>query len=433
MPSFRHLEVVIQSQADFEGSSEIHNLEYEFKLITRSNICAFGCRVAWLQDCYVAPDLKPSICCVLDQATLTPVVLGGKIYAWCLSLKNIEHAAVPIDTLADRCTPIHTCTKLSKQLAKDEMLLHNMDGETLMVVELHGYGTLGWRTKMPVNFELLDIEVLAGPADKLVAVNLLKIQFQAGPTQLQADFEGSSEIHNLEYEFKLLPAVELVQSPNLFWYFVSNLSAVHRMLLHNMDGETLMVVELHGYGTLEPSSVNKLYSYSFSRPAILPPSRNYYARPTPPDLLYEETYLNDQGSYHGKTIYEWNIDGEAEYGILKKLHQVLMYATVCCQYGNTDHAVVKFIINGFTGQLKGWWDNVLSPVQQQEILTSIKIDVDPTTHQPVQRTSTIGKMRRTAIHTHEILLAICRSVVWWTDLIVDEFVWELRHNHLGIG
>ncbi|GMP44497.1 hypothetical protein CsSME_00013410 [Camellia sinensis var. sinensis] len=32
MPSFRHLEVVIQFQADFEGSSEIHNLEYEFKL-----------------------------------------------------------------------------------------------------------------------------------------------------------------------------------------------------------------------------------------------------------------------------------------------------------------------------------------------------------------------------------------------------------------
>ncbi|THG05771.1 hypothetical protein TEA_002325 [Camellia sinensis var. sinensis] len=52
------------------------------------------------------------------------------------------------------------------------MLLHNMDGETLMVVELHGYGTL--------------------------------IQFQADPTQLQADFEGSSEIHNLEYEFKLV-------------------------------------------------------------------------------------------------------------------------------------------------------------------------------------------------------------------------------------
>ncbi|KAI8014016.1 hypothetical protein LOK49_LG05G03884 [Camellia lanceoleosa] len=33
-----------------------------------------GCRVAWLQDCFfifsVAPDLKPFICCVLDQVLL---------------------------------------------------------------------------------------------------------------------------------------------------------------------------------------------------------------------------------------------------------------------------------------------------------------------------------------------------------------------------
>ncbi|CAL5397226.1 unnamed protein product [Camellia sinensis] len=49
----------------------------------------------------------------------------------------------------------------------------------------------------------------------------------------------------------------------------------------------------------EPSSVNKLHSYSSSRPAMLPPSRNYYARPTPLDVLYEETYINDQRSYHG--------------------------------------------------------------------------------------------------------------------------------------
>ena len=71
----------------------------------------------------------------------------------------------------------------------------------------------------------------------------------------------------------------------------------------------------------EPTSVNKLRSYSSTRPTMLPPTSNYYARPTPPDVLYEETYINDQGSYHGKTIYEWNIDGESEYGIYKKLHK----------------------------------------------------------------------------------------------------------------
>ncbi|PKI71450.1 hypothetical protein CRG98_008123 [Punica granatum] len=40
----------------------------------------------------------------------------------------------------------------------------------------------------------------------------------------------------------------------------------------------------------------------------------------------------------------------------------------------SDPAIAHMLIARFTGQLKGWWDNYLSPFQQNEILTSVKTD-----------------------------------------------------------
>ncbi|PKI58299.1 hypothetical protein CRG98_021305 [Punica granatum] len=40
----------------------------------------------------------------------------------------------------------------------------------------------------------------------------------------------------------------------------------------------------------------------------------------------------------------------------------------------SDPAIAHMLIAGFTGQLKGWWDNYLSPFLQNEILTSVKTD-----------------------------------------------------------
>ena len=124
----------------------------------------------------------------------------------------------------------------------------------------------------------------------------------------------------------------------------------------------------------EIQTANKI-SYS-SRPvdrmALTGPSRYYYTRPTPQDILYEEDFLHTQKSYHGKTIYEWNIDGKSEYQIFETVHHILMYCTVCKQNDNSDHQIARFIVNGFTGILKGWWDNFLSEVQKSEILNATK-------------------------------------------------------------
>ena len=41
-------------------------------------------------------------------------------------------------------------------------------------------------------------------------------------------------------------------------------------------------------------------------------TKNYYPRPTFPDMLYEERNQYTQVSYTSGTIYEWNIDGMTE-------------------------------------------------------------------------------------------------------------------------
>ncbi|PIA27489.1 hypothetical protein AQUCO_07700041v1 [Aquilegia coerulea] len=108
----------------------------------------------------------------------------------------------------------------------------------------------------------------------------------------------------------------------------------------------------------------------------IPPTRTYYPRPTPADVLNEEDYISIQTSYSAKTIYEWNIDSLSEYMIYVTLHRILMFATVCKNSNNTDQQTAGCIVAGFTGQLKGWWDNLLTPSQREEILGSVKIEIN---------------------------------------------------------
>uniref|UniRef100_A0A7N0TRA8 Uncharacterized protein n=1 Tax=Kalanchoe fedtschenkoi TaxID=63787 RepID=A0A7N0TRA8_KALFE len=49
-----------------------------------------------------------------------------------------------------------------------------------------------------------------------------------------------------------------------------------------------------------------------------------------------------------------------------------MYSTISKTAGNTDLNIAKMITAGFTGQLKGWWDNYLTPQNKDEILSTVK-------------------------------------------------------------
>ena len=50
-----------------------------------------------------------------------------------------------------------------------------------------------------------------------------------------------------------------------------------------------------------------------------------------------------------------------------------MYLSICRHINNnSDHATCKMIIAGFTGQLRGWWDNFLSPEERYAITNAYK-------------------------------------------------------------
>ena len=106
-----------------------------------------------------------------------------------------------------------------------------------------------------------------------------------------------------------------------------------------------------------------------------PKTRNYYPRPTFPNMQFEERNQYTQASYTNGTIYEWNIDGMTEYNILTKLQEMTMVSTTYKLNNRmSDHAVAQTIVVGFTGQLKGWWDNYLTFDDRNSILKAYRIN-----------------------------------------------------------
>ena len=54
-------------------------------------------------------------------------------------------------------------------------------------------------------------------------------------------------------------------------------------------------------------------------------TKNWYSRPTPPDMQFEERVFQTQFSVSTDKLYEWNIDGLSEQGIINKMsHMVLL-------------------------------------------------------------------------------------------------------------
>ncbi|CAG7870154.1 unnamed protein product, partial [Brassica rapa] len=85
----------------------------------------------------------------------------------------------------------------------------------------------------------------------------------------------------------------------------------------------------------------------------------------------------EQSRFNSSSVYDWNIDGISEYNILIFLQKMTMAANAYrTQIGNEDKTVAELLIAGFSGQLKGWWDNYLTNQQRTEILDSVKTDED---------------------------------------------------------
>ncbi|KAL6326933.1 hypothetical protein AAG906_012540 [Vitis piasezkii] len=103
-------------------------------------------------------------------------------------------------------------------------------------------------------------------------------------------------------------------------------------------------------------------------------TRNYYPRPTFPDMQFEERNQYTQASYTSGTIYEWNIDGMTEYNILTKLQEMTMVSTAY-KLNNRRRIMRSSTIVAFGfGRFKGWWDNYLTIDDKNSILKAYRIN-----------------------------------------------------------
>ena len=135
----------------------------------------------------------------------------------------------------------------------------------------------------------------------------------------------------------------------------------------------------------EPLEIDKIrhrkykknFQNSFKKKWYQGETRNYYTRPTPPDIQYEERAKFHTKNYDGTSIYEWNIDGKSEYEILNTLQEMGMAKMAYKVKNITEQDIASLLITGFTGQLKYWWDNSLTLQDKLSILDhTIEIEDD---------------------------------------------------------
>nr|XP_012568173.1 uncharacterized protein LOC105851568 [Cicer arietinum] len=123
----------------------------------------------------------------------------------------------------------------------------------------------------------------------------------------------------------------------------------------------------------EELEINKIKN--MKNTGYLGKTRNYYPRPSYPDLQFEESHYMTSAAYSGDSIIEWNIDGHSEQNILNIIQAMTMAATAFKTSGkNTDKKAALLLITGFTGQLKEWWDNIVTGEEKTMILTAVKVD-----------------------------------------------------------
>ncbi|KAG5071561.1 hypothetical protein JHK86_006772 [Glycine max] len=125
-------------------------------------------------------------------------------------------------------------------------------------------------------------------------------------------------------------------------------------------------------GSISRKNINPINSKHWKTPSKL-----YYQRPTAPDLLLEERGENNYKSFSANNIYEWNIDAQMEYNIMNTLQDMTMVATTYqTSHECSEETIIDILVAGFSGQLKGWWDNYITNEEKPKIYGTVKIDLN---------------------------------------------------------
>ena len=94
---------------------------------------------------------------------------------------------------------------------------------------------------------------------------------------------------------------------------------------------TIVVIDKHTSDSYDEDSdstiqeiENQFNKLSFNKLNSISLTKNWYSKPTPPDLQFEERNLSNQFFVLSSKMYEWNIDGLSEQELLNKLNHMSM-------------------------------------------------------------------------------------------------------------
>jgi hypothetical protein len=102
-------------------------------------------------------------------------------------------------------------------------------------------------------------------------------------------------------------------------------------------------------------------------------AKNWYSRPTLPDLQFEERFLQSQFSVSFDKIYEWNINGLSEQELLNKMNHISMVANAYDTNQNLSQSkIVDLFATEFSVILRNWWDKHLTKESREDIRKAVK-------------------------------------------------------------
>ena len=109
-------------------------------------------------------------------------------------------------------------------------------------------------------------------------------------------------------------------------------------------------------------------------------TKNWYPKPTPPDMQFEERNFQHQFSVSADNLYEWNIDGLSEQEVLNQLSHLSMVINIYLTNHQLTHVeIINLLVTGFSGKLKSWWKKHLTKESRDLIKHSIKKDEEGNT------------------------------------------------------
>ncbi|QHN78422.1 uncharacterized protein DS421_19g661240 [Arachis hypogaea] len=119
--------------------------------------------------------------------------------------------------------------------------------------------------------------------------------------------------------------------------------------------------------------INPIMTTSITKwKGLTKPHQHYHLQNTAPDLVLEDRELGFN-SFNANNVYEWNIDEKMEYNIMHMLQHITMVCTAYqTAHESSEEAIANVIVSGFSGQLKGWWDNYLTNDEKDAILSAVK-------------------------------------------------------------